>query len=106
MLVEEFINAHIAATHTNLNFVLLDAYIDSFGAEVVDPLVISHKHHLQLVAIRIIVDKLSHALVNLIALNRHINCYSGLQINDVVFECLILYLKAAEVFKEIETCLI
>ena len=67
---------------------------------------ISHKHHLQLVSVRVIVDELGHTLVNNIVLDRHVHRDSSLQVYDVIFECLVFYFQITKSFQEIKACLI
>ena len=93
MLVQELVNAHVATAHTDLNLVFLDTNVDFLGTELVYTLCLAHEHQLQLVAIWVVVDELCHLLVDLIALDWHIDSDSCLQVDDVVLESLSLNLK-------------
>ena len=78
MLVQELVNAHVATAHTDLNLVFLDTNVDFLGTELVYTLCLAHEHQLQLVAIWVVVDELCHLLVDLIALDWHVDSDSCL----------------------------
>jgi hypothetical protein len=60
--------------------------MDSFSSEIVNTVTLSHKHDLQLLSIREVVDVFCELPVNLIVFHRNINCNTSLQVNNILFE--------------------
>ena len=87
MLVEELIDAKVTSSDSDLDLVLLNAHVYSFRAKGVSSIALTHEHNLQLVSVWVVIDKLSHLVVDLITLNWHVDSYSSLEINDVVSKC-------------------
>ena len=87
MLIKELIDAKVTSSDPNLDLVLLNAHIDSFRAKGVSSITLTHEHNLQLVSVWVVIDELSHLMVDLIALDWHIDSYSSLEIDDVVSKC-------------------
>jgi len=56
----------VAATNSNIDSVAVALHVHAFRAELVDALLLSHKHNLELLAVRVVVDVLGEALVNLV----------------------------------------
>ena len=85
-IVKKLVNAEIAATDSDLNFVLLNADVDTLSAELVYTLTVPHKHHLKLVAVGVVVDELGNLLVYWVILERNVDRYACLKINYVTLE--------------------
>ena len=88
MLIQEFVDTHVATANSDLNFILFNAYCDFFRAKVVDSSTLSHEHDLKLIPIRIIVDKFGNFVIDGIILARNVNGNPSLQIDDVVLKCI------------------
>ena len=58
VLLEELIDREITSANSDFDIVLLDLDSAPLRAELVDTFRLAHKHNLQLVAIRIVVDVL------------------------------------------------
>jgi len=58
--------------------------LDSLAAELVDTLTLTHEHDLQLLAVGVVVDVLSNALVDLVVLDWNVHSNTRFQVNDVV----------------------
>lgn len=78
VLVKELINAQEAATDTNIDLVIIDLYHDALGTKLVDTLTFTHKHNLQLLALRVVVNVLSDLLIDLVILDGDVNSNSRL----------------------------
>ena len=83
VLVQELIDTHVAASDSDLNLVLLDPHVDFLRAKFIHTLTVSHKHYLQFISVRVIVDKFGHFKVNGVVLDRHVDCYTRFEVNDV-----------------------
>jgi len=88
VLVQELIDTQEAATNTNVDLVIIDFDHDALWAELIDALTFTHKHNLQLWALRVIVDVLSDLLINLVILDGDVDSDSRLQIDNVVLQVL------------------
>lgn len=86
VLVQEFVNAQVAAADSDVDLIFVDFDADTLAAEVVNTLGFTHKHNLKLLAIRVVVDVLSNLFVDLVIFDGDVNCDSRLQVNDVVAE--------------------
>ena len=84
MLIKELIDAKISSSDPDLDLVLLNAHIDSFRAKGVSSITLTHEHNLQLVSVWVVIDELSHLVVDLITLDWHIDSNSCLKIDNVV----------------------
>jgi len=56
---------------------------DLFASELVYPFAFSHEHDFKSLSVRVVVDEVSQLLVDRVVLDRDVNCYLALQINDV-----------------------
>ena len=83
-LVEKFVNAEVAATDSDLYFVLFYADVDTLRPKLIDALAVSHKHHLKFITIRVVVNELGHLLVDRVILERNVDRYSCLKVDDVI----------------------
>ena len=102
-LVKELVYAKVTTTDADLNLVLLHAHVYTFSAELVDTLTVPHKHHLQLVAVGVVVDELSYLLVNRVSLDRNIDRHPHLEIDDVALEGGSLELKVSDPVEQAKT---
>ena len=86
VLVEELIDADIAAANADHDFILSYSYLDALGTKLVNPLRLSHKHDLKLVSVGIIIDIVCDPAIHNIILDWHIKCNLLLEVKDVDFE--------------------
>ena len=106
MLVQKLVNTHVATADPDLNLVFLDTNCHSLGAKIVHALANSHHHDLKLVAIGIVVYKLSNSHVNGIVLSGNINLNFSLQINDVILQHFYFNFWVTHALQKIQTALI
>ena len=102
VLVQEFVNREISAAHFDLNFVSFDLDLHLTGTELIDSLTLAHEHNLELLAIWVVVDVLSHFLIERTVFDWNVNRDPCLQVNDVGFECFNFELSIAQVCQQIE----
>ena len=88
VLIQEFIKRKEATTHADLDIVLLNFDWYPFSSELIDSLGLTHKHYLELLTVRVIVDILGQLLVNWIVLDWNIYGNSRFQIDDVLLQSL------------------
>jgi len=86
VLVQELVDAQVAAADSDVDLLLVNLDADTFAAEVVNTLGFTHKHNLQLLAVRVVVDVLSNLFVDLVIFDGDVNRDSRLQVDDVVAE--------------------
>ena len=84
VLIKELIDAKVTSSDPDLDLVLLNAHIDSFRAKGVSAIALTHEHNLQFVSVWVVIDELSHFMVDLITLDWHIDSNSCLKIDNVV----------------------
>ena len=106
VLIYELIYRQIAASNANLDATFLNSHVDFPRAKGVDALTLSHEHNFQLVPVRIVVDKLSHLLVDRIILEWHVDCNSCLQVYDVVLESAALKLQLLDLLEQVQALLV
>ena len=106
VLVQKFINREVAASNSDVDFVFFDFDGYSFGAKLVDALGFAHKHYLELGPLRIIVDKLSELLVDLVIFDRDVDGDPMLQVVHILFEGVYFHLGVLELFEKIQRRLI
>jgi hypothetical protein len=75
----------VAAAHSDLDLILLHFDRNSARAKLVNALRFSEEHNLQLGAVRVVVDVVGQALVDLVVRRRDVNCYLLFQVDDVQF---------------------
>lgn len=102
VLVEEFVDTHVAATDANQNFVLFDSHIDAFRAELVDAGAVAEEHDLQLVAVRVVVDELRHFHIDRVVAARHVDGHTSLELDDVVFQSVVLELELSDLLEQVQ----
>lgn len=83
VLVQELIDAQEATTDTNVDLVLVDAHVDLLGAELVNALGLTHEHDLEFGALWVVIYVLSKLLVDRVVLDGNVDCYAGLEVDDV-----------------------
>lgn len=106
VLVQELVNGEVSTSNTDVDLVLVDTDPYPLGSELVDTLVLSHKHDLELLSLRVVVNKLSKALVDGVVLNWDVDSNTLLQLNDVVLKSLNLNLSVLQLSEEFETSLV
>jgi hypothetical protein len=75
----------VAAAHSDLDLILLHFDRNVARAKLVNALRFSEEHNLQLGAVRIVVDVIGQALVELVVRRWDANCYLLLQVDGVQF---------------------
>ena len=94
-MVKELVNVEPATTNTNLNLIsLFKLHSNALGTELVDTLLLSHEHDLQLITVRVVVDVLCQLLVDHVALLWDVYSDTCLQIDNVLTKLLTLTLQA------------
>ena len=63
-MVQELIDTQIPTSNSNIDLALVDADINSFGTERVNPFTFPQEHDLEFASFRVVVDVLSEGLVN------------------------------------------
>jgi hypothetical protein len=86
VLVQELVDGEEASAHAHVDLVLVDAHVNALGAKLVDALGLTHEHDLEFLAVGVVVDVLSEALVNLIVLHGDVNRDARLEVNDVLLQ--------------------
>ena len=96
VLVEELVDREEATADSDLDFILLNSHSNLLRAELVHSRALPHEHNLQLVSIWVVVDELSHFHVHWIVFDRNVYRDAGLQLNDVVLECVAFELEVPD----------
>ena len=73
-MVDELIDRQESSSNLNLDLVPFDLDHDTLRAELIDALRFTHEHDLHLGPIRVIVDVLRKAFINIVSLDRDVNC--------------------------------
>ena len=73
VLVEELVQGEVAAADSDLNLVTNASDHHSLGAKLVSAFGLAHKHDLQLLSVRVVVDVLSQFLVDGVVLDRDVD---------------------------------
>ena len=98
VLVKELVNVEPATTNTNMNLIsLFQFHSNALGTELVDTLLLSHEHDLQLITVRVVVDVLCQLLVDHIALLWDVYSDTCLKIDNVLTKLLTLTLQAFDI---------
>jgi len=84
VLVQEFVDREVATADADVDLVLFDLDGDALAAELVDTLALTHEHNFQVLAIGVVVDVLSDALVDHVVLDGNVDGDSSLQVDNVV----------------------
>ena len=84
VLVQELIDAEVTATHANVDLILVNFDAHTLAAKLVDAFALTHKHDLELLAVRVVIDVLSDFFVDLVILNGDVDSDTRFKINDVV----------------------
>jgi len=88
VLVKELIDRQEATTNTDVNTVHINTNDNALCSELVDALGFTHEHDLELLAVGVVVDVLSKALVNSIVLHGDVDGNARLKVDDVLLESL------------------
>ena len=73
---------------------------------MIDARTFTHKHYLQFVPIGVVIDKVCDLAIEWVRLNRQVNGYLFLELDDVVFERSVLELHITHHFESIQAALI
>jgi len=84
VLVKELVNGKETATDSDVNLIFFDLDIDSLATELVDTLLLTHEHDLQVLAIGVVVDVLGNLSVDRVVLYWNVDGNSSLEIDNVV----------------------
>ena len=106
MLVYELVNTEVASAHTNLNLAAGHFHLDPFRAELVHTGALAEEHHLQLAALWVVVDELSHLEINLVSFDRHIDSYLPLELHNVQLQSVALLFRTPDNLQQIQALLI
>ena len=60
--------------------------MDALAAKLVNAFRLAHKHDLELLAVRVVVDVFGDAFINQVVLDRDVDCDAGFQVDNVVAE--------------------
>ena len=96
VLVQELVDREEPTADSDLDFIFLNPDSNLLRPELVHSRALPHEHNLQLVSIRVVVDKLSHLHVHRIVFHRNVYRDASLQFNDVVLECVALELEVPD----------
>ena len=86
VLVEELVKGEVTTTDFDLDLVTDAAHPNALGAELVNTFSLTHKHDLELLSVRVVVDILSKLPVDSVVLDRDVHGDTRLQIDDVLAE--------------------
>jgi len=107
VLIQELIDWLKTATNTDLDLIpILNMHMNLFGAKAVDAFVFAQKHHFELAALRVVVDKISEIPVNRIFLYRHIHCCLWLELDHILAYGLALLFDPLQLLKKLQGGLI
>jgi hypothetical protein len=101
ILVNELVDGHVTTTDANLNLVLDDFHLNTLGSELVDTGAFAHEHDLELGSVRVVVDVLSDLHVNGIVTDGHVDCETGLKLDDVGLEMSNLLFVNSELLEQV-----
>ena len=103
VLVDELVDGEVATTDSDLDARLVDLDGNLTRAKLVHAFTLAEEHDLELLAIRVVVDKLSKFHVDLVILVRNVNRNLSLQIDDVRLQSFDFLLSLLKLFQQVET---
>ena len=106
ILVQEFVNWQVAAAHSDVDFVLVHSHCHSLRSELVDSLTFPHKHDLQLLSFRVVVNELRESFIDEVVLHGNVDGNSLFQLDDVVLESLYFDLGILQLLQKLQRCLV
>jgi len=86
VLVEELVNAHVAAANPHLELVLSESHLHALRSKLVDASLLAKEHDFEFVAVREVVHEVGKADVHRIVLNRDVHLHLRFQVHAVDFE--------------------
>ena len=89
VLVQELIDAQVAAANSDIDLLVVNAHMNTPRPELVNSLGLAKEHNFQFLALRVVVDVLSKSQVNVVVLDRDINRDSLLQVDDCLLQVLV-----------------
>ena len=98
-MVDELVDGQKATTDLDLDFISFNLDHDALRAKLIDAFRFTHKHDLEFLAVRIIVDILCKLFVNRVSFGWDIDRNPGFKINDIGLEGVNFLLTILECFK-------
>jgi len=100
VLVQELVNREETTTDTDVNLVVVDTNIHLLGTELVDALLLTEEHDLQLGTLWVIVDVLCKLLVNRVSLHWNVDGNPRLKIDNVGLKLVNFTLGSLEISEQ------
>ena len=106
VLIQELIDRTVATSYANQYTAFLNADVDALRSKRIYTILLAHKHDLKLVAVGEVVDVLCQFHVDSIIAHGYVDCYSSLQVNDIVTKSVILKLEISNTFEQPQTLVV
>ena len=106
VILQELVDAHVAASHSNKKLAFRLAYLDPFRAEFVDAGALAQEHDLQLLPVRVVIHKIRQFHIDRVILDGHIDGHFGLEIDGVDAQRLNLRLLVPDLLKQLQALLV
>ena len=83
-MVQELVDGEVAATHADIDLIFVDFDGDSLRSKLIDALRLTHKHNLESLTIRVVVDVLGESAIDLVIADGDVDSDPRLEIQNVL----------------------